>query len=231
MGLYYVNINIMKMNSLHYVLMAGIELAPSSGYDLTLWLANLGQHFWVAEHSSIYPALQRLQAEGFLAYREQPGKKGQTRKIYRLTPSGRKELKKWVDEPSGYAQVRDEQMVKVLCFDLLPRDRILKHLKRIKEHHAAKLLIYEGSLERHSDRQHTGKTPRLGPLLTLRRGILAARGYVQWCDEAISLVTSLETGREVAKTPGTRNLKRPATRDRSSVAAKGRPFPTKRERS
>jgi DNA-binding PadR family transcriptional regulator len=52
------------------------------------------------------------QAVGFLTYRERPGKKGQTRKIYRLSANGRKELKKWVDEASGDAQVRDEQMVK-----------------------------------------------------------------------------------------------------------------------
>jgi DNA-binding PadR family transcriptional regulator len=54
------------MNPLHYVLLAGIEAAPSSGYDLTLWLANLGQHFWAAEHSSIYPALQQLQTAASL---------------------------------------------------------------------------------------------------------------------------------------------------------------------
>src|ERR1700756_3210155 len=97
---HYVNIDIMKMNSLHYVLLAGIDAAPSSGYDLTLWLANLGRHFWAAEHSSIYPALQQLETAGFVTHREQLGKKGQTRKIYRLTKSGREKLKKWVDEPS-----------------------------------------------------------------------------------------------------------------------------------
>jgi PadR family transcriptional regulator, regulatory protein AphA len=180
----------MKMNSLHYVLMAGIDAAPSSGYDLTLWLANLGRHFWAAEHSSIYPALQQLQAAGFLTCREKPGKKGQTRKIYRLSTNGRKELKKWVDEPSGDAQVRDEQMVKVLCFDLLSRERMIEHLQRIKEHHAAKLFYYQDLLQRHRHGKLKGKASRLGPLLTLRRGIIAAKGYVQWCDEAISLVTN-----------------------------------------
>ena len=188
---HYVTIDIMKMNSLHYVLMAGVPAAPSSGYDLTLWLANLGQHFWAAEHSSIYPALQQLQAAGFLTYRERPGKKGQTRKIYRLSVTGRKELKKWVDEASADAQVRDEQMVKVLCFDLLPRERIVEHLQRIREHHAAKLFYYEESLERH--RESRSKEVRLGPLLTLHRGILATRAYVQWCDEALSLVSRKST--------------------------------------
>jgi PadR family transcriptional regulator AphA len=176
----------MKMNSLHYVLLAGIDAAPSSGYDLKLWLANLGRHFWAAEHSSIYPALQQLQAAGFLTHREKLGKKGQTRKIYRLSAKGRKELKRWVDEPSDDAQIRDEQMVKVLCFDLLPRERIIEHLQRIREHHAAKLFYYEDLLQLH--RENPPKEIRLGPLLTLHRGILAAKTYVQWCDEALLLV-------------------------------------------
>jgi DNA-binding PadR family transcriptional regulator len=176
----------MKMNSLHYVLLAGIDAAPSSGYDLKLWLANLGRHFWVAEHSSIYPDLQQLQAAGFLTHREKLSKKGQTRKIYRLSAKGRKELKRWVDEPSDDAQIRDEQMVKVLCFDLLPRERIIEHLQRIREHHAAKLFYYEDLLQLH--RENPPKEIRLGPLLTLHRGILAAKTYVQWCDEALLLV-------------------------------------------
>ena len=176
----------MKINPLHHVLLAGIAAAPSSGYDLTLWLANLGRHFWAAEHSSIYPALQQLQTAGLVTHREQLGKKGQTRKIYRLTRSGRQKLKKWVDEPSADAQVRDEQMVKVLCFDLLSRERIVEHLRRIREHHAAKLFYYEDSLQRH--REDRRKELRLGPLLTLHRGILAAKAYVQWCDEALLLV-------------------------------------------
>jgi len=176
----------MKINPLHYVLLAGIDATPSSGYDLTLWLANLGRHFWAAEHSSIYPALQQLEAARLIMHREQPGKRGQTRKIYRLTKSGREKLKKWVDEPSADVQVRDEQMVKVLCFDLLSRERIKEHLQRIREHYAAKLFYYEDSLKRH--REHKPRQERLGPLLTLHRGIFAARAYVQWCDEALLVV-------------------------------------------
>ena len=182
----YVNIDRMKMKSLHYVLLAGIDTTPSSGYDLKLWLANLGRHFWAAEHNSIYPALQQLHVAGFITYREQLGQKGQIRKVYRLSAKGRKELKKWVDEPSDDAQIRDEQMVKVLCFDLLPRERVIAHLQRIRERHAAKLSYYEDLLQLH--RENPPKEIKLGPLLTLNRGILAAKTYVQWCDEALLLV-------------------------------------------
>jgi hypothetical protein len=69
-----------------------------------------------------------------------------------LSTSGREKLKKWVDGPSADAQIRDEQMVKVLCFDLLSRERITEHLQRIREHHAAKLFYYEDSLQRHREK-------------------------------------------------------------------------------
>jgi len=77
-------------------------------------------------------------------------------------------------------------MVKVLCFDLLPRERVIEHFQRIRERHAAKLVYYEELLQLH--RENPPKEMRLGPLLSLHRGILAARTYVQWCDEALLLV-------------------------------------------
>jgi len=71
-------------------------------------------------------------------------------------------------------------------YESLPPERIIEHLKRIREHHAAKLFYYEDSLRLH--RENRPKEVRLGPLLTLHRGILAARAYVHWCDEALLLV-------------------------------------------
>jgi DNA-binding PadR family transcriptional regulator len=182
----------MKLNSLHYVLLAGIDQEPRSGYDLTQWLAKLGQHYWAAEHSSIYPALQSLEAAGLLLSSEESGLRGRPRKFYRLSSDGREQLKCWVNEPSGLPETRDEQLVKVLCFDLLSRDEILGHLERIRAQHAAKLVYYEGVMRsRAAVPAATGanNTPeRFGPALTLRRGILAAQSYVDWCDEALAFV-------------------------------------------
>ncbi len=193
MRLDYVNIDSMKMNALHYVLLAGIDAEPRSGYSLTQWLARVGQHFWAAEHSSIYPALQFLEAQGLVVHKEEPGQKGKLRKVYRLSASGRRKLKQWIDEPSGEPQIRDEQMVKALCFDLLPRPRILEHLRRIRTQHAERLAYYQELLAQHSrgegPREQKAYASRLGPQLTLRRGIIAARGYVEWCDEAIGIIS------------------------------------------
>src|SRR5437660_10254989 len=91
-GGHYVNIDIMKINPLHYVLLAGIDATPSSGYDLTLWLANLGRHLRAPEHSSISPARQQLDTPRLIAHREQLGPRGPPRKVYRPTKRRRVSL-------------------------------------------------------------------------------------------------------------------------------------------
>jgi len=188
----YVIIDIMRLNPLHHVLLAGIEQEPRSGYDLTQWLAKLGQHYWAAEHSSIYPALQSLEAAGLLMSSEEAGLRGRPRKVYRLSALGRKQLKVWVNKPSGLPETRDEQLVKVLCFDLLSRDEIVGHLERIRAQHAAKLVYYDSVMKGRNAAFAASDAivapTRLGPALTLRRGILAAQSYVDWCDEALALV-------------------------------------------
>jgi hypothetical protein len=45
-----------------------------------------------------------------------------------LSAKGRKHLKYWVNELSDLPKMRDEQLVKVLCFDLLSCDEIVGHL-------------------------------------------------------------------------------------------------------
>ncbi len=186
----------MRLNSLHYVLLAGIEQEPRSGYDLTQWLAKLGQHYWAAEHSSIYPALQHLLDAELLTSSEEPGLRGRPRKLYRLSSQGRELLRSWVNEPSGLPETRDEQLIKVLCFDLLSREEIIGHLERIRAQHAAKLVYYDGVMSTRTAIPATASTntpERLGPVLTLRRGILAAQSYVDWCDESLALIRSKDS--------------------------------------
>lgn len=182
----------MNRKPLQFVLLAGLEVSPRSGYELTQWLARLGGHFWSAEHSSIYPALAQLEKDGLIQHKEAPGQKGQTRKIYALTPAGRNELTAWVDTPSLEPEIRDEQMVKILCFDLLPKESRKAHLERIRQMHILRLEQYQELLRNHiagtiavERQEYSG---RLGPQLTLRRGILAAQAYIDWCDEALQIV-------------------------------------------
>ncbi len=105
------------MNGLLYLLLARLTLEPQSGYDLTQWIARAAHHYWAADHSSIYPALAKLQRQGYVTFETQPSERGPKRKVYSITDAGRQVLLDWVSLPPAEPEIRDEQMVKALCYD------------------------------------------------------------------------------------------------------------------
>ncbi len=68
---------------------------PSHGYELVERLGNL--HFLeaVPDPGVIYRHLRRLQEEGMVSARLDPGSGGPARKVYSLTPEGESYLQAW----------------------------------------------------------------------------------------------------------------------------------------
>jgi DNA-binding PadR family transcriptional regulator len=50
--------------SLRFALLGLLSDQSMSGYDLTKWMERETSHFFVIGHSSIYPALARMEREG-----------------------------------------------------------------------------------------------------------------------------------------------------------------------
>lgn len=181
-----------------YVVLAALVHEPRSGYDLTKWLTRVASHFWPVVHSGIYPALAVLEAEGLVHYEAVASEQGPERKVYSLTVRGREELLAWVDSPAPTAQVRDEQLVRALCYGYLPREEALARLAQVRQAHTERLAHYEG-LERQivaADEIGAGGSgiadpARLGKLLVVRCGIISEQGYLRWCDEAALLIESM----------------------------------------
>ena len=183
------------MKTLDYVILAGLIREPRSGYDLTRWMERETSHFFVIGHSSIYPALSRMEREGLVRYEVVPSERGPERKVYSITEAGREALLAWAGERAGERQVRDEQLVKALCYGFIPKERVLVRLEEEKEGHEKKLELYEGFerwLEVELREGRISGEAYLGTLLTLKRGIGAERSYVEWCEEAAKMVSSFE---------------------------------------
>ncbi len=184
-----------KRKTLDFVILAGLIRKPRSGYDLTRWMERETSHFFVIGHSSIYPALARMEREGLVRYEVVPSEKGPERKVYSITEAGREALLSWAGEPAAERQVRDEQLVKALCYGFLPKERALARLREEKVNHEEKLELYEGferGLEAELGEGRISFEAYLGTLLTLKRGISAERSYVEWCEEAAKTVSSFE---------------------------------------
>ncbi len=171
-----------KEKPLKYVLLAGIHNEPRSGYELTKWLQIVGQHCWAVEHSSVYPALRELEQDGLIRSERSPGTRGPERSIYSMTAAGLERLTSWVDGSSPRPVIKDEQTLRVLCFDLLPRDTALRQIGEVRASHQAQLDFFLA-------RQAVLTEQQPGPLLVTRRGVLAEQAYIAWCDEVAELIT------------------------------------------
>ncbi|MGO4812326.1 PadR family transcriptional regulator [Cupriavidus sp. 2MCAB6] len=170
-----------KEKPLKHVLLAGIHCQPRSGYELTKWLQMAGQHCWSVEHSSVYPALRELETDGLITSERLPGTRGPERSIYSMTVAGREKLRSWVAKGSPRPAIKDEQILRVLCFDLLSREAALQQIREVRADHQVQLEFFLA-------RQAELSEDQLGPLLVTRRGVLAEQAYIAWCDEVAEMI-------------------------------------------
>lgn len=181
--------------SLKYAILSLLAHDPLTGYELMKLFDGSVGYFWHATHPQIYKELGRLERAGQIAHRSVEQRGRPTKKIYSLSESGRDELLSWLRVPAGGQRVKDEMMLKTFCCGLLSEAEALDLIRRHRQLHEAKLERYR-ELERflESGLGGTASRERLGPYLTLLRGMRYERDYIGWCDEASKLLRGLERG-------------------------------------
>jgi DNA-binding PadR family transcriptional regulator len=179
--------------SLRYAILSLLAHDPLSGYELMKLFDGSVGYFWHASHPQIYKELARLERAGDVTHRSVEQRGRPTKKIYSLSESGRGALLAWLRVPAQPQRVKDEMMLKTFSCGLLPTEEAIALICHHREIHRGRLRKYQ-ELERFvRSGPVVSNRLRLGGYLTLLRGIRHARGYVEWCDEAIGL---LERGEE-----------------------------------
>ncbi len=116
--------------SLPHVLLGLLSRAPGSGWDLRSRLVRDPSFGWEAELAQIYPALERLRRAGFVRRRRQRSPKGPARRVYRLTPSGRREFRNWLAEPLVLPRSRDATLARLAFLERqTPEERVARLTK------------------------------------------------------------------------------------------------------
>lgn len=182
-----------QMKMKEYAMLAALAHRPRSGYDLDKWFDRVASHFCTAGYSSVYPALARFERDGLVLHERVASDRGPERKVYSLTVEGMEVLLGWAAEPAGAPEVRDEQLVKALCYGMLAGETSRALLEEARREHAERLAYYEErerGLEELRGRGEISREAYIGTRLTLRRGIGAEESYVRWCEEAKSLIAS-----------------------------------------
>src|SRR2546422_1237366 len=78
--------------SLDMLILRTLRWGPTHGHGIAKSIERLSEETLKVEHGSLYPALQRLQQEGWISADWGVSKNKQRAKYYRLTAAGRRQL-------------------------------------------------------------------------------------------------------------------------------------------
>jgi|ERR1700722_8832726 len=93
------------ISKLGCALLGLLQQKPSSGYDLRKIFSTTAMTTYSDSPGAIYPALQRLQQQGFIRGSIESGSGMRRRQVFRLTARGTAELRKWIARPVLRADV------------------------------------------------------------------------------------------------------------------------------
>lgn len=204
--------------SLDHILL-GLLRTPASGYDLKKEFESSAAHFWSAHLSQIYPTLKRMEEQGWLTSTTVPSDRGPDRRVYELTPEGRKELESWLRQQPRLDDPRLPHIAQLYFLgELDDPDTSLRIARGIRRRYQERLRALEAVEQEWAD-SDPDYPDELGvedfhKLLALHAGIRVGRARVAWSDEMLERMEErwgAESGDDSPSSPG-----RPPERDRTS---------------
>jgi DNA-binding PadR family transcriptional regulator len=156
-----------RLSDTSYAVLGLLDLfEPATPYQLKQVAQVSIFHFWSIPHTQIYTECGRLAEAGLLDERRE--ERGRRRRVYRLTPAGRKALREWRADPeAGLYELRDPGVLKLFC-GADPAPLAMAQLER----HQRRLHSYEELLEQTDMAE--------GMRLSLESGIGHEREYVRF---------------------------------------------------
>lgn len=102
-----------------------------TGYEIRQWALGSTRFFWSAPAmSQIYRELERLQGLGLVDELDESGDHERARTTYAVTPRGRRELKRWIDEsPYEAPTIRHPVVLRLFLGHVADRDRLVELLE------------------------------------------------------------------------------------------------------
>ncbi|MEU1012607.1 PadR family transcriptional regulator [Streptomyces sp. NPDC088810] len=176
--------------ALRNAVMAALLEGEASGYDLAKAFDATVANFWMSTPQQLYRELERMEAEGLVTARVVEQERRPNKRLFSLTEAGREAVRAYTAEPPGRpAVIRDELLVKVQCADAGDMEAVRAAVAERMEWATAKLARYERIRQRlldgRSEEAYFAEAERIGPYLTLLRGMSFERENLQWGDVAL----------------------------------------------
>jgi DNA-binding PadR family transcriptional regulator len=117
---------------LDYALLGLLNKEPAAGYALRRIFQTTPLGLYSDSPGSIYPALRRLHQRGLVMTTR--AHEGRRRRTYRITPRGRRTLRRWLEAPLTYPEIAGGQggpeLRLAFLSDFVPPDRVRVFLRQ-----------------------------------------------------------------------------------------------------
>ena len=165
----------MELSNTAYVVLGMLRHGERSGYEIKQDVDHSTRFFWAASYGQIYPELKLLAEAGLVEGREAP-RGGRKRTVYRLTPAGRRELRRWLEDPAATFEHRDEGLLKLFFSSAGSPGEAAENV-------AAKRRFHADKLERLREIEPAAKAAADPyPYMVLRHGIEYSEWMIEWCE-------------------------------------------------
>lgn len=177
---------VIPMKKTRFVILGLLQEENLSGYEIKKIIDIRMSFFWQESFGQIYPELGRMADEGLIGVLCGEGQENAKREIvrYKITPKGRDELKKWMEEENDKDSVRSELLLKMFLSTSENAEEMKRHLIRFKKQSEEKLKLFglfEAELKKIVDMHNNHRQI----LYVLNLGMRQARLYIDWCDEIL----------------------------------------------
>jgi DNA-binding PadR family transcriptional regulator len=170
--------------SLRHAVMAALLEGEASGYDLAKGFDASVANFWMATPQQLYRELDRMHEAGLVRARVVQQERRPNKRLFSLTEEGRRELLEFTAGPPRPGAIRDEMMVMVQAVDAGDAEGVRAAVQERVEWARAKIARFERLrarlLDGRTEEEFLAHAERVGPYLTLMRGLAFEQENERW---------------------------------------------------
>jgi PadR family transcriptional regulator, regulatory protein PadR len=100
-----------RQGTLDLLILKTLSLEPLHGWGISQWIQQRSREVFLVNQGSLYPALHRLEHDGYIASEWRSSENNRRAKYYRLTAAGRKRLKRETESWERFAGAVREILV------------------------------------------------------------------------------------------------------------------------
>ncbi len=178
--------------ALRNAILAMLLEGEASGYDLAKSFNASVANFWTTTPQQLYRELDRMESQGVVTARTVEQARRPTKRLFSLTGTGAAELAEFTTREPKPTAIRDELLVQVQAIEAGDADAVRRAVAGRMAAAETKLKRFERLRERllgeSAEADFLATAPRVGPYLTLARGITFERENILWCEQVLAVL-------------------------------------------